>query len=318
MISFCSLASAGALRLRRAALLAVLLAPLGLASAADFSIRAVKLPSGATITGTVSTDGKVGQLSPSNLVAWRVKVRQVEQFAFNPGTASPVSASGVQVSPDGSAITVDTSPNGVDDGGTLAFGTFGPLREYGVKVADFTGPYARGGQALYLAGAAWNTVGLREPNASQRVVGTRSAVGSAVYQLVPVRFASGERMVGTLTTDGSVGPLAASQIVDWDIRVVITSTQTYFRDAAGSNSVVLPSTNAISTDGSTLFVARPGGYLGFGIPPSSGNLGAGAVLADFTDTAVPRGQAGYYDPFTFEFAGLHFRGSAYPINGPKP
>jgi len=76
---------------------------------------------------------------------------------------------------------------------------------------------------------------------------------------------------------------------------------------------VLPASNGFSTDGVTLSVARPGGYLGFGVPPAPPRRGAGAVLADFSGTAPRKGQAGYFDAFGLQYKPLHFGGTMYPV-----
>lgn len=299
-----------------------LLLPLALAApafATDFALAPVRLPDGATVSGTLSTDGSTGALSPSQITGWRVTVRQTQRWGFDTVTASPVWTDQVSVSADGRQLQVAASPDNLTPGGQLAFGQFGPLREYGVKVADFSGPYARGGQALYLAGAAWNSAPLRQAAGTQRVVANRDPADPLRYTLVPVRFPSGERLTGWITTDGSAGPIGPAQITGWNLRVQATQATVYFNDASGSNSTLLPNFGGVSTDGATLSVMRPGGYLGIGVAPSRFSIGEGAVFADFvTATAPPRGQAGWFDPTILDFKPLNFGGSQYPAGQALP
>lgn len=288
------------------------------AQATDFQLAPVKLPGGVTVFGTVSTDGTVGTLTPANLVAWSVTVRQSSRYDYVPGQAGGPNLMGVSVSADGRKLRVATSPDGVNDGGILAFGSFGPGPEYGVQVANFTGYYAAGGVAFYLAGPAFEWQDLAAPNHSQRVVAAAPA-GSAVYKLLPVSFPSGATMTGTITTDGSTGPVGAAQVLDWRIRVQANSDTTYYRDASGNNnSVVMPGSGGLSTDGSTLFVARPGGYLAFGVPANPPRRPMAAVPADFGPAAPPKGQAGYFDAFGVQYAPLKFSGTQYPVAQATP
>ncbi|MBQ0929260.1 hypothetical protein [Ideonella alba] len=285
----------------------------GLASATVFQLAPVKLPGGITVSGTVTTDGTIGPLTAANLTDWSVSVRQVQRFVFDPSHPG-VQVSGVSVSADGRKMSVRTSPDGVNDGGLLAFGSFGPGPEYGVQVANFTGAYADGGVAFYLAGPAFEWQWLSAPNASKRLV-AKAAPGSSVFRLVPVGFPSGAVMSGTITTDGRTGAIEASAITDWKITAALVDEVRY----TPANSSVLPATAGLSSDGTTLSVARPGGYFGVGIAPRPPARGQGAVPADFASATAPSGgQAGYWNAFTFQYVGLHFKGSAWPIATVQP
>lgn len=288
------------------------------ARAADFTIQPVRLPGGTTIFGSVSTDGTLGPLSAEHLTGWQVTVRHSTRYRFDPTQAGGVQALGVAVSADGRRLSVRTSPDGVRDGGLLAFGSFGPGPEYGVQVANFTGPYAAGGVAFYLAGAAFEWQWLQAPDGSRRVVAQSAAAAPGQFRLVPVVFPGGARLSGSITTDGSTGPIGPAQILSWDLQVDTADDTLYYRDATGSNSVVLPASQGFSTDGVVLSVARPGGYLGFGVPPAPPRRGAGAVLADFTAEAPAQGQAGWFDPFGLQWKPLHFSGSLYPVASTQP
>lgn len=289
-----------------------LAAAAGAAQATDFQITPIKVPGGTVIFGTLSTDGTLGALTPANLTAWNIVVRTTTSTIFDPSHPGGQQTLGVAVTADGRRMTVKTSPDGIRDGGQLAFGSFGPGPEYGVQVADFTAYNANGGSAFYVAGSNFEWQALGAANGS-RYLAARAKAGSPVFQLVPVSFPSGTTLSGSITTDGSTGPISPAQIVDWKIVAKQVSETVYYRHASGGNSVVLPGSVSFSTDGSTLFVARPDGYLGFGIPPSPPRRGAGAVLADFSISAPSAGQAGWFDPFGLQTTSLHFNGSAYPV-----
>lgn len=289
-----------------------LAAAAGSAGATDFQVTPIKVPGGTVIFGTVSTDGTVGVLTPANLTSWNIVVRTTTTVTFDPSHPGGPQTLGVAVSPDGRRMTVKTSPDGVRDGGQLAFGSFGPGPEYGVQVADFTAYNANGGSAFYVAGSNFEGQPLGAANGT-RYLAARAKAGSPVFQLVPVAFPSGTTLNGSITTDGSTGPISPAQIVDWKIVAKNVSESTYYRNAGGGNSVVLPASVLFSTDGSTLFVARPNGYLGFGIPAAPPRRGYGAVLADFSTSAPADGQAGWFDPFGLQYTSLRFHGSQYPM-----
>lgn len=283
------------------------------ASATVFTLAPVKLPDGTTLKGSVTTDGTLGPLTAANLTDWDVRLVQVQRWVFDPSHPG-VWASGVSVSADGRKMSVRTSPDGVNDGGLLAFGSFGPGPEYGVQVANFTGSYANGGVAFYLAGPVFEWQWLSAPNGSKRVV-AKAAPGSTVFKLVPVDFPSGTVLSGSITTDGSTGAISAAQITDWKINATETTEVRY----TPANSSVLPSTAGLSSDGTTLSVARPGGYFGVGIVPRPPARGQGAVPADFASPTAPTGgQAGYWNAFTFQYVGLRFKGQAWPIATVQP
>jgi hypothetical protein len=289
----------------------LLAAPL-MAHATDFQIAPIQMVNGVTIFGTLSTDGTLGPLTPANITAWRVTVRSLSKHVYTPADPGGAQLTGVTVSARGREMKVATSRDGVNDGGLLAFGSFGPGPEHGVQVANFTSLWTQGGVAFYLDGASFEWQDLAAPNGSKRVV-ARAAPGSPVFKLVPVVFPSGATMTGNITTDGSVGPLAAAQIVSWKINATEVADSVYFHDGTGANSVVLPASMAFSTDGTTLFVARPDGFLGFGVPPQPPRSGAGAVLADFSAGAPSHGQAWWWDAFGSQYKSLGYAGLQFPV-----
>jgi hypothetical protein len=280
------------------------------AQATDFQLAPVKLPNGETLFGMLSTDGTTGPLLPANIVAWRVTVRTTTRHDYTPANAPPQNVLDVSVSADGRKMRVKTSPDG--NGGALSFGT--SLPEVLVHVANYAAGWPPGmGFAMYQYGADFEYADLPVSPTGQRIV-ARAAAGSNAFRLVPVDFPSGATVTGSITTDGSIGPIGPAQMLDWHLTMRRIEDVVYYQDAGGgSNSQVLPATTGLSTDGQTLFVARPGGYLGFGVPAVPPARGRGAVPADFGANAPSRGQAGWFDPFGFDYVPLRFGGSSYPV-----
>jgi hypothetical protein len=284
------------------------------ARAADFQLTPIKLPGGVTVFGTVATDGTTGPLSPANLVGWRVTVRTTTRHDYTPANAPPQNVLAVSVSSDSRKMRVATSPDG--NGGALSFGT--SLPEVLVHVANYAVGWPPGmGFAMYQYGADFEYVDLPVSPIGQRVV-ARAPAGSNAFKLLPVDFLSGASVTGSITTDGSTGTIGPAQLLDWHLTVRRADDVVHYKDANGSNSQVLPGTNGLSTDGQTLYVARPGGYLGFGVPPAPPARGRGAVPADFSATAPPKGQAGWFDALGFDYASLRFGGSQYPVAQAQP
>lgn len=268
---------------------ALLLAASSFGTTTTFTLVPRDLGSGLSFGGTVVTDGTVGMLTAANLVGWNITVRQVDEWSFTPANTMNRS-SGVRS--DGSELLVPTSPDGIDDGGSLAF--FAGHR-FGVEVADFTGPNVGGGQAYYVAGSAFEARALGVPDATDYVAAKADAAGGGVYDLTPVRFPGGAVLSGTVTTDGTVGP---ANLIDWDI-TVRQETRYVFNQR---NSRVLGDTG-LATDGVALTVTPfdengdPGSlFFGYGLLDLTG-----VAVADFT--VDPSGAAGFVSPFLFEFSG---------------
>jgi hypothetical protein len=279
------------------------------AQATDFQLAPVQLPGGVSVFGTVSTDGTTGPLTPANLIGWRVTVRTTTRHDYTPANAPPQNVVGVSVSADGRKMRVATSPD--RNGGALSFGT--SLPEVLVHVANYAAGWPPGmGFAMYQYGGDFEYADLPVSPTGQRVV-ARALAGSSVFKLLPVDFPSGARLSGSITTAGGTGAIPADRLLDWHLTAKRTEDVVYYRDAGGSNSEVLPASGSLSSDGVVLYVARPGGYLGFGVPPAPPARGRGAVPADFSDTAPPKGQAGWFDPYGFDFVPLGFGGTQYPV-----
>ena len=277
--------------------------------ATDFHLAPVRLPGGVTVFGTLTTDGTTGPLTAAQIVGWRVIVRTTTRHDYTPANAPPQNMLAVSVNSDGRKMRVATSPDG--NGGALSFGTSAP--EVLVHVANYAAGWPTGmGFAMYQYGADFEYVDLPVSPTGQRVV-ARAPVASNDFKLVPVDYPSGATLTGSIRTDGSRGAMGPAQLLDWHLTVRRVEDFVYYHDGTGSNSQVLPATNGLSTDGQTLYVARPGGYLGFGVPAVPPARGRGAVPADFSAAAPSRGQAGWFDPFGFDYRPLRFGADQYPV-----
>lgn len=287
------------------------------AQSVDLVIQPVRLPDGITLSGSIQTDGSVGPILPDQLLGWRVVQRLVSRLVYKPANAATVTAQQVRVTPDGRWLQVRTSPDGVRDGGLLAFGSFGPGPEYGVQLANFTATWANGGTSFYVAGANFEWQWLDAPPHHWWTVARASGVPGR-FTLTPVAYASGAVLGGWLQTDGRTGLLPADAFVDWSLTVRSVQEQVYYKDASGSNSVVAAGTQGLSSDGQQLWVSRPGGFLGFATPTRPPARPSGVTLADFGPGAPAGGQAGWYSPFGLQYGPLHFTGSLYPVAASSP
>ena len=169
----------------------------------------------------------------------------------------------------------------------LYFRSPNPYQDFGVAVADFTGMNANGGQAMYMAGSAFDYLALNQPNHTSYIAATRSS--GNVYSLVQLDFYGGVRVTGTITTDGTIGSLTPSNIVAWDIVVDETTADPFTL----ANSTLQANLVGLDPTGTALTVLNPDGYLAF----SKGYIGGhpyALTLADFTAQAPQGGQAAYY------------------------
>lgn len=255
------------------------------ARAASFTIQPITFAQAPTYsviaTGTILTAGNT-----STITDWNLKVTTAEHVArYTPGNSANMSFGDLAC--DGTQILVGTSPDGYADGGRLFFRSPNPLLDFGVGVADFTGYVATGGQAMYMAGASFDFFPLDQPNNAQYVAATR--LTGNVYSLVPVQFWGGATISGTITTDGTTGPLAPNHIVSWDVAVDQLTEDVF----TAANSTLLANLVGLGPNGTTLTVMNPDGRLTF----SKGSIGGhlhGLMLADFTTQSPLGGQAGYF------------------------
>lgn len=256
-------------------------------SATEFQVVPLDLGSGFTLSGTISTDGTTGSLSASNINAWNINVRSVQDFVFNRSNTVNLSSS---VHSDGTNLSIPTSPNGFSDGGALWFRGGNYLA---VQVANFTGASAAGGQAYYVHGSAFDILPLNQPNNFNYVAATARPGIPNQFDINPLDFGNGVTMFGTLTTDGSVG---ATYITDWNV-VVRSTTEWNFNTG---NSSVLSDFN-LGSDGTNLFVTPDDGFGGYGLFAVGNRVGYdlnGVLLADYS--YIPDGQAGLVTPLVMQ------------------
>lgn len=277
------------------------------ASALSLDIRPIDFGNGLTATGTIITDG-----SSANITDWRLSVSSFERLARYTNGNTPLRAvSDVSVSSDGQAMSVATSPDGLADGGALGFRARNPSVDWGVSLADFSSSASTGGEAFYVAGAAFDFLPLGQPAGTSYLAATADPSGSNVFDLVPLSFSGGVTLYGTIQTNGRSGLLGPSDILAWDIFVDLVTTDVF----DSSNSWLAARALGLSPDGQ-LTVTNPDGYLTFVKGIGGGHLYA-LQLADFTGT--PGGQAGYYQG-RFAMTTLDLRASRGPweITGGAP
>ena len=136
-----------------------------------------------------------------------------------------------------------------------------------------------------------------------------AAANPVVFTLKNIKLANGWIVSGTIATDGSTGALGASNIVDWNLKIVQTTDVVWTekdsndlnisRVSSDGKSILVATSPDGSLDGGTLYFGRYGGY---GIPTN-------AVIADFTQLSFNLGYgyggiAGWQD----EIWGLNFVG----------
>jgi hypothetical protein len=271
------------------------------ATASIFNLTPLELGNGLTVSGTVTTNGTIGNLSASNFTAWNITVQSVNEIVYNKTNSPSAISSLVSVTPDRQKITVATSPDGFEDGGTLEFFRRRP-DIYSVGLANFTSPFLPGGQAFYVNGGNFDFLPLNQPDATDYVAAQASSPGSNIFNLVPLYFQDGiTTMSGMIATDGTTGLLSESNLLNWNIIVTQTTTDIFNE----RNSRVLAS-DGVVTDGSTITVTNsdgdnPGGSWSFGLPGFPGRIDPTVVqLADFTDPTIMGGQAYYLTPLGYQ------------------
>jgi uncharacterized membrane protein len=277
-----------------------------------FKLKPMALTNGWTVTGSITTDGTVGLLAPVNIVAWNLKVMQTSDLVWTEKDSNDGNISGV--STDGKKIRVATSPDGFTDGGTLYVGRGGGGGRIPTNavMADFTQlsynlGYGYGGIAGWQDEVGGlNYVGLNRKNNTQFVAASAQVGKPNVFRIIVPPILTGQivmTMSGTITTDGTIGPLAPSNFVAWNI-TARTQDITYYSNA---NSTPLAVTG-VSSDGTKITVDHAGGQFLIGI---GGMRPTFITFADFTDPTMPDGFANYY---TGSFGVM---GEKTPLLGPK-
>ncbi len=278
---------------------------------AIFHIKPIALANGWRVTGTITTDGSVGVLNPNNIVDWNLLVVQTMDLVWTEKDSNDLNISGV--SSTGKKVMVATSPDGVLDGGTLVFSK--PVRNGTIPtsaiVADFTQLSVNLGYVGGLAGwqdevGGLNFVGLNQRNNIKYRAASVEANKPNVFRISVPTLATSPllmTMFGTITTDGTVGPLAPQNIVAWNI----TARSEDVRNYTKANSAVRAAIG-VTTDGQTIKVAHTGGQLVIGFGSFRPTY---VTLADFTDPTYPDGFANYYDGSFGE------EGDKFPLTTPR-
>lgn len=262
---------------------------------AVYTLAPIQLTNGWQFVGTVTTDGTIGNLTPANILDWNLKVIQITDFNWNEKNSSNANITGVFS--DGKKLTVATSPDGFQDGGSLQFAK--PPVGYNIPttaiIADFTQLSMNLGYVGGMTGWMDEIWGLNFVGLNQR---DNSRYNAASFQNVPGKpnsFAISVpilntspllmTMLGTIRTDGKIGELAPRNIISWDI----TARNQELANYARVNSSILTLTG-VTTDGKFMKIGRTG-QIQIDIP---GRRPTFVTIADFTDPTYPDGMANYY------------------------
>jgi hypothetical protein len=138
-----------------------------------------------------------------------------------------------------------------------------------------------------------------------------------VLKLKTVQLSNGWSINGTITIDGTIGPLTANNIVDWKLQMVQTSDLTWTERDSNDLNI-----SGVSTDGTTIFVNTfpnpftDGGALYVGRGGGGGRIPTNAVIADFTQLSVNLGYVGGVAGWQDELLGLNYIGLNQP-NGKR-
>ncbi len=260
-----------------------------------YTLKRITLTNGWQVTGTVTTDGAIGPLVAANIVDWNLKIVLTTDTAWTEKDSNDLNISGVSV--QNGKMRVSTSPDGTLDGGALYFGRTqgtGSIATNAV-IGDFTQlssnlGFGYGGIAGWqdeLAGL--NYVGLNQRNNTQYRAASMLAGQRNVFRIdVPTLATSPTLMTmfGTITTDGTVGPLLPQNIVAWKI----TARNQDITYLTKLNSTVLSATG-VSSNTVGIRVDHAGGQFVIGL---GGSRPTFVTIADFTDPTFPDGFANYY------------------------
>ena len=286
------------MRIVKLTILLTLLALSIAASAATpivFKLKPIPLANGWEVTGTITTDGTLGPLAAANITSWNLQVVQTTDVVWTEKDSNDFNISGV--STDGKGIFVATSPDGIQDGGTLYFsrGGGGGTIPTSAAISDFTQlsvnlGYGMGGISGWqdeILGL--NYIGLNRKNNTQYRAASAIVGKPNVFQIRGTRLSPPPilmTMFGKITTDGTIGALLPPNIIAWNV-TARTQDITNYTEA---NSVVLFATG-VTSDGIVIKVDHAVGQFGIGI---GGPRPTFVTLADFTDPTFPNGFANYY------------------------
>lgn len=141
------------------------------------------------------------------------------------------------------------------------------------------------------------------------ILSIAASAQTTVYKLNYLQLSNGWTVTGTITTDGTVGTLGATNIVDWNLKVVQTTDMVWTEKDSNDLNI-----SGVSTDGSKVWVTTSpdgvldGGALYFGRGGSGGRIPTNAIVADFTQLSFNMGYLGGVAGWQDELAGLNFVG----------
>jgi len=260
----------------------------------NFTLKPIRLSNNWVVTGTLTTDGTVGVIGAANIIDWNLKAVQTTDITWSEKDSTDANISGV--SSDGKKIYVATSPDGVQDGGALVFSRGGPGGNIptAAVIADFTQLSVNLGYIGGIAGwqdELWglNYVGLNlRDNILHRAATLDTGQVNVFRVQVPILSTTPlfMKLSGTITTDGTVGPLLPQNIVAWNLTARNQEIHFYTK----ANSTILAAAQ-VSSDGTVIDVAHAGGQLVIGV---GGMRPTFITIADFTDPSYPNGFANYY------------------------
>lgn len=138
---------------------------------------------------------------------------------------------------------------------------------------------------------------------------TMAQMNPVVFNLSPIRLTNDWVITGTVTTDGSVGPVSSTNILDWHFKIVQTTRRVWTEKDSNDLNI-----SGVSTDGKKIYVAtspdgfQDGGTLYFGRSSGWYNIPTNAVIADFTQLSMNLGYVGGIAGWQDEIWGLNYVG----------
>jgi hypothetical protein len=144
-----------------------------------------------------------------------------------------------------------------------------------------------------------------------------SAATPVTLTLKPIPLTGDWKVTGTITVDGTIGPVTSTNILAWNLKVVQTTNRVWTEKDSNALNI-----SGVSTDGQKIFVASSpdgildGGTLYFGRAAGFGSIPTNAVIADFTQLSFNLGFgmggiAGWQDEIGgLNYIGLNIRNNA--------
>lgn len=267
----------------RGGLLAAFAAIAAVSGATQFQLQHLDLGGGLSLDGTITTDGTVGALNPANILDWSISATQIDEYHYTQANTTNLSA---DVMTDGTSIYLNTSPDGIADGGRLAFYR---NSDFQARVADFSGDFTSGGTSMWSGSGGSGFLPLNQPDNSQYTVATGS---NGLFSITQLDFGSGISMAGTIQTDGSIG---SAHLTAWDVVVRVSQSWNLNRSNSGVRSMW-----GVSTDGSNMVLTpfdefMNGNSFAIGYGTFDPTL---AILGDFS--VNPQGEAGFVNPLMYQ------------------